>query len=97
MRFTVTLSDKYASGEASQDNCEAHLSFCESIDTLPRTTFTVQKYFVKTTVPIQNCKLIENFTIIRLQRILRCPLKNHKKSTYLNKIISRVEPNNTVL
>jgi hypothetical protein len=41
MPFTVTLSDKYASGEASQDNCEAYLSFCESIDTLPRTTLTV--------------------------------------------------------
>jgi hypothetical protein len=37
LRFTVTLSDKYASCEASQDNCEADLSFCESIDTLPRT------------------------------------------------------------
>jgi hypothetical protein len=28
--------DKYASGEAWQDNCEAYLSFCESNDTLPR-------------------------------------------------------------
>jgi hypothetical protein len=41
MRRTVTLSDKYASGEASQDDCEAYLSFCESNDTLPRTPFTV--------------------------------------------------------
>jgi hypothetical protein len=41
MRFTVTLNDKYASGEASQDNCEAYLSFCESNDTLPRVPFTV--------------------------------------------------------
>jgi hypothetical protein len=32
---------KYASGEASQDNCEAYLSFCESNDTLPRALFTV--------------------------------------------------------
>jgi hypothetical protein len=36
MHFTVTLSDKYASGEASEDNCEAYLLFCESNDTLPR-------------------------------------------------------------
>jgi hypothetical protein len=43
MRFTVNLSDNYASGEASQDNCEAYLSFCESNDTLPRTPFTVHK------------------------------------------------------
>jgi hypothetical protein len=43
MRFTVTLSDKYASGEASQDNCEAYLSFCESNGTLPQAPFTVQK------------------------------------------------------
>jgi hypothetical protein len=41
MRFTVTLSDKYASGEASQDNWEAYLSFCKSNDTFPRTSFTV--------------------------------------------------------
>jgi hypothetical protein len=41
MRFTVNLSDKYATGEASQDNCEAYLSFCESNYTLPRTTFTM--------------------------------------------------------
>jgi hypothetical protein len=41
MRFTITLSDKYDSGEASQDNCEAYLSFCESNDTLPRAPFTV--------------------------------------------------------
>jgi hypothetical protein len=37
MRFTVTLCDKYALDEASQDNSEA---YCESNDTLPRTTFT---------------------------------------------------------
>jgi hypothetical protein len=43
MGFTVTLSDKNASGEASQDNCVAYLSFCESNDTLPRTPFTVWK------------------------------------------------------
>jgi hypothetical protein len=30
MRFTATLSYKYASDEASQVNCEAYLSFCES-------------------------------------------------------------------
>jgi hypothetical protein len=41
MRFTVTQSDKHASVEASQDNCEAYLSFIESNDTLPRTSFTV--------------------------------------------------------
>jgi hypothetical protein len=41
MRFTVTLSDKYASGEASPDNCEAYLSFCESNNTLARAPFTV--------------------------------------------------------
>jgi hypothetical protein len=35
------LSDKYDSGEASQDNCEAYLSFSESNDTLPRAPFTV--------------------------------------------------------
>jgi hypothetical protein len=35
MRFTATLSYKYASDEASQDHCEAYLSFCESNDTLP--------------------------------------------------------------
>jgi hypothetical protein len=35
------LSDKYASGEASLDNFEAYLSFCESNDTLPRAPFTV--------------------------------------------------------
>jgi hypothetical protein len=33
------LSDKYASGEASLDNCEAYLSFCESNDTSPRAHF----------------------------------------------------------
>jgi hypothetical protein len=33
--------DKYASGEASQDNFEAHLTFSESNDTLPRAPFTV--------------------------------------------------------
>jgi hypothetical protein len=43
MRFTVTLSDKYASGKASQDNCEAYLSCCDSNDTLPRTSFTVRR------------------------------------------------------
>jgi hypothetical protein len=43
MRFTPTLSYKYASDEASQDNCEAYLSFCESDDTLPRAPFTVYK------------------------------------------------------
>jgi hypothetical protein len=37
----VNLSDKYASGEASEDNCDVYLSFCEANDTLPRTTFTV--------------------------------------------------------
>jgi hypothetical protein len=41
MRFTATLSYKYASDEASQDHCEAYLAFCESNDTLPRATFTV--------------------------------------------------------
>jgi hypothetical protein len=30
--FEIILSDKYASGEASQDNCEVYLSFCESND-----------------------------------------------------------------
>jgi hypothetical protein len=35
------LSDNCASGEASKDNCEAHLSFCESNDTSPRAPFTV--------------------------------------------------------
>jgi hypothetical protein len=35
------LSDKYASGEASLDNCEAYSSFCESNNTLPRAPFTV--------------------------------------------------------
>jgi hypothetical protein len=35
------LSDKYASGEASLDSCEAYLSVCESNDTLPRAPFTV--------------------------------------------------------
>jgi hypothetical protein len=38
------LSDKYALGEASLDNFEAYLSFCESNDTLPRAPFTVYKY-----------------------------------------------------
>jgi hypothetical protein len=41
MRFTATLSYKYASDEASQDNCELFLSFCESNDALPRAPFTV--------------------------------------------------------
>jgi uncharacterized protein YfcZ (UPF0381/DUF406 family) len=41
MRCTATLSYKYASDAASQDNCEAYLSFCESNDTLPRDPFTV--------------------------------------------------------
>jgi hypothetical protein len=45
MRFTVTLNDIYASGKASQDNCEAYLSFCELNDTLPRDPFTVQIAF----------------------------------------------------
>jgi hypothetical protein len=45
MCFTATLSFKYASDEASQDNCEAYLSFCESNDTLPRAPFTVQHEF----------------------------------------------------
>jgi hypothetical protein len=35
------LSDKYASGEASVDNFETYLSFCESNDTSPRAPFTV--------------------------------------------------------
>jgi hypothetical protein len=35
------LSDKYVSGEASLDNFEAYLSFCESNDALPRAPFTV--------------------------------------------------------
>jgi hypothetical protein len=35
------LSDKYASGEASLDNFEAYLSFCESNNTSPRAPFTV--------------------------------------------------------
>jgi hypothetical protein len=47
MRFTVTLSDKYASGEASQDNCESYLSFCESNDTLPWTSFRVMVAHLK--------------------------------------------------
>jgi hypothetical protein len=47
MRFTVTLSDKYDSGESSQDNCEAYLSFCESNDTLPRTSFTVYSIYCR--------------------------------------------------
>jgi hypothetical protein len=39
--------DKYASGEASQDNCEAYLSFCESNYTLPQAPFTVyQEIFI---------------------------------------------------
>jgi hypothetical protein len=38
---SYTLSYKYASDEASQDHCEAYLSFCESNDTLPRAPFTV--------------------------------------------------------
>jgi hypothetical protein len=37
------LSDKYDSGEASLDNCEAYLSFWESNDTLPRAPFTLCK------------------------------------------------------
>jgi hypothetical protein len=37
----IFLSDKYASGEASLDSCEAYLSVCESNDTLPRAPFTV--------------------------------------------------------
>jgi hypothetical protein len=41
MRFTATLSYKYTSDEASQDNCEGYLSFCVSTDTLPRAPFTV--------------------------------------------------------
>jgi hypothetical protein len=55
MRFTVTLSDKYASGEPSQDNCEAYLSFFESNDTLPRATFTVFNLIIKLTSHIQGC------------------------------------------
>jgi hypothetical protein len=35
--------DKYASGEASQENCEAYFSFCESNDTLPQAPFTVKE------------------------------------------------------
>jgi hypothetical protein len=35
------LSDKYSPGEASVDNFEAYLSFCESNHTLPRAPFTV--------------------------------------------------------
>jgi hypothetical protein len=40
------LSDKYTSGEASLDNFEAYLSFCESNDTLPRAPFTVYGIFL---------------------------------------------------
>jgi hypothetical protein len=46
MRFTATLSYNYASDEASKDNCEAYLSFCESNDTLPRAPYSVQHYFI---------------------------------------------------
>jgi hypothetical protein len=35
----VKRCDKYATGEASQDNCEAYFSFCESNHTLPRAPF----------------------------------------------------------
>jgi hypothetical protein len=41
MRFTAILSYKYASDEASQDNCEECLAFCESNHNLPRAPFTV--------------------------------------------------------
>jgi hypothetical protein len=37
------LSDKYVSGEATPDNLEAYLSFCESNDTLPHAPFTVHE------------------------------------------------------
>jgi hypothetical protein len=37
----IFLSDKYASGEASLESCEAYLSVCESNDALPRAPFTV--------------------------------------------------------
>jgi hypothetical protein len=57
MRFTVNLSDN-SSGEASQDNCEAYLSFCESNDTLPRTTFTVYRTAV---VPTSNVGAVSSF------------------------------------
>jgi hypothetical protein len=38
-------SDKYASGEASLDSCQAYLTFRESNDTLPRAPFTVYAYY----------------------------------------------------
>jgi hypothetical protein len=54
MRFTATLNYKHASDEASQDNCEAYLSFCESNDTLPRAPFTVNILLV---TPQVECRI----------------------------------------
>jgi hypothetical protein len=61
MRFTVTLSDKYASGEVSQDNCEANLSFCESNDSsLPRTSLTVYNLVPKFNTAYETLSWFQN-------------------------------------
>jgi hypothetical protein len=59
----VILCDKYVSGEASQDNCEEHLSFCESNGNLPRAPFTGILFDEKT-----GSKFCEAVPLILLQR-----------------------------
>jgi hypothetical protein len=54
IRFTIILSDKYASGEAKMDNFEAYLAFCESNDTLPRGPFTVCSSLISPLLPFLN-------------------------------------------
>jgi hypothetical protein len=66
----------YASGEASQDNCEAYLSFCASNDTLPRTPFTVykwDKFFITRSHPTSTVQYTKN---VRLSPEAECYVNN---------------------